>query len=901
MSTVANLRSLKGLSRNSFYFFVARLVLLGVFWMLSTHWALAQTTYETIPAQSYIVNMGISQQTQNNALRPYGMIYDLLKNNQVPIKWAIKPNKTSLTEVDFTYGSTSFISGAFIILAQYRTSAIDIKVNSWKTSGVQVITTTTPIANVPIYTTLTNAPKWTINDENTSISGQIFANAGVPTSAYVQKPVSTLNGCDDIYVMPHADPEWATHGGLLNWNLVHKGSIWLGCHAGSALELMYNPANRAQQTNFLSNKTGTAAGNGKYAVPSNSLIHWDDHGDGTPPYSYDHFSEPVMQFRDNVDAAVNKGGSERIYVPTTAGWRSTTKLGVWDPDHPDRVSAAPQHRAAPMVWGRGFGESDRGQVMMTGSHKIFEEGGVASIAAQRAFWNFSLIEGGSKSPTPTMTGLPTTISSGGTYTLSFTLPAGVTASSILWSSTCGGTFSSTTAQTVTFTAPVVNSTTSCIIKVVVTDGCNRTSFDARPITIVGCSMQVATTLTSLCFGSTNTGVINATVTNGTAPFSYNWARTGGGTGTGNSNAASFAISGLQAGTYALTVTDAEGCSDAITALTLSQASQIVINGNVTNVSCNGGNTGAIAITSVTGGAGGYTYLWTGGSTSLTRTGLTAGTYTITVTDQKTCTNSKVFTVTQPDALSIGTPTVTNVACFGKSTGQIAITASGGTTPYTYLWNDGVTTQNRTGLAAGTYAVTVTDNKNCQSTKSNIQVTQPAAALSLTSTTTNVGCGGGNTGMITVTPSGGTAPYSYNWSGTPTGDGTATITNLAAGTYSVTVTDSKSCTAVLSATVAQASSLSLSTVITHPTCPPGANPPVNSDGAITLTVTGGTSPYTYNWADLTPPPVEPKNRTGLVAGTYTVIVTDANACSATITAVLNNLNPNPVQPGVIIKN
>jgi uncharacterized protein (DUF2141 family) len=319
------------------------------------------------------------------------------------------------------------------------------------------------------------------------------------------------------------------------------------------------------------------------------------------------------------------------------------------------------------------------------------------------------------------------------------------------------------------------------------------------------------------------------------------------------------------------------------------------------VACFGQSTGGISL-NVTGGTPGFTYAWSDGPTTQNRSSLNAGTYTVIVTDANSCTATTSATVTQPSTALSVTPTATPLNCFGDASGMISLAVTGGTKTYTYLWNDGATTQNRTGLSAGTYAVTVTDANSCTTTATNIVISQPATALGLSSTQTNNDCGGG-TGSITVTATGGTGAYAYDWSGTPTGDGTATITDLSSGTYAVTVTDANSCTALLSATIIEASQLSLSIMPVNPTCPPGVDPPLSSDGAINLTVAGGTMPYTYAWTTADGSGLVPtaEDQTNLTAGTYNVTVTDFNNCTATGTATLVFENEAPVTPPVINNN
>src|SRR5204862_227637 len=149
--------------------------------------------------------------------------------------------------------------------------------------------------------------------------------------------------------------------------------------------------------------------------------------------------------------------------------------------------------------------------------------------------------------------------------------------------------------------------------------------------------------------------------------------------------------------------------------------------------------------------------WSNGATTEDLSGLAAGTYNVTVTDNNNCTASTSVTITQPAAALSLSETHVNVLCFGNCTGSINLTVTGGTTPYSYSWSNGATTEDLSGLAAGTYSVTVTDNNNCTASTS-VTITQPAAGLSLSETHVNVLCFGNSTGSINLTVTGGTTPY-----------------------------------------------------------------------------------------------------------------------------------------------
>ncbi len=844
--------------------------------LLSINSLQAQTN-ETIASGSFIINMGIMPQTFNNGLKPYGMVYDLVKNYGVPIKWVINGAK-SKDGTDFSYNGIDYKGGPFIVPVAYRSNAVNARITYWQGQGVVGVSTTSPIT-VPVFTTLLAMPIWTLDAQNGSIAQGYLTNALIPTTAYNYMDPQQLTCCNDLFAMPHADPKWSTHSNLYTWNLDCQGGIWLACHAGSALEDMFNPAIPSQQTNFLSEKSGIAVGGGPYY--ENALVLWGNHNDGSPPYSYAYPTDPIMQFLGPIDAAT-QNGSEQIYLPKV-NWRASSKVYVWDPTHAD-VPAKSPGPAAIMVSGRGLGDPNRGRVMLEAAHSHNKGSAPDNVAAQRAFFNFSYFSANERAVIPSLSLVPDTAFSGISVQYKMTLPPGKDTNDyvITWTSSCGGTFSPATGATTYYTAPSVGAPTQCLVSVKIQDACGR-EFTANKFVTVLCQLTVNRTITQPnCFGQSN-GSIAMAISGGPAPYTWNWSRvspagTGSGTGT--------TISGLSAGTYNVTVTSSSGCAATFTS-TVTQPAQLAGTTVVTNPLCNGASTGSILLT-VSGGTPSYTYLWNGGATSKDRSNIPAGTYTVTITDSKGCTATTQAIVTNPAAVVL-TLTQDSVSCNGGSDGAITTVITGGSSPYTFAWADGPTSQNRSGLIIGTYSVTATDANACTATASKT-VLQPTA-ISLSATMVNPGCNGGSNGSIDLSVSGGSPGYSYNWS---TGATSQDISGLSAGTYNVTVTDLNGCTATLSKTLTQPAPLSLSASVTNATCP------TDADGAIDLTVSGGTPGYTYDWDNdgLEAPDDDPQDLNSLLPGTYTVIVTDANGCTATTSRTITNTKDVPPPPGNI---
>ncbi len=294
-----------------------------------------------------------------------------------------------------------------------------------------------------------------------------------------------------------------------------------------------------------------------------------------------------------------------------------------------------------------------------------------------------------------------------------------------------------------------------------------------------------------------------------------------------------------------------------------------------NVSCFGGNNGAATV-NPSGGVGSYTYSWSpSGGTGISASGLSANTYTVTVTDGNSCSNTATVTISQPSVVTANISATDEPNCFGGSDGQATVTPGGGVGSYTYLWSpSGGTGATATGLSANTYTVTVTDGNSCSVTTSTT-ISQPSIVTANISSSDEPSCFGGSNGEATVTPGGGVGSYTYSWS--PSGGTGATGTGLSANTYTVTVTDGNSCSATASTTISQPTVITATIVDQdNPLCFGDAN------GSATVNASGGTGAFTFAWS---PTGGTAAVGTGLSDGVYTVTVTDANLCTQTATATL----------------
>ncbi|MFL5765309.1 MAG: PKD domain-containing protein [Bacteroidia bacterium] len=419
-----------------------------------------------------------------------------------------------------------------------------------------------------------------------------------------------------------------------------------------------------------------------------------------------------------------------------------------------------------------------------------------------------------------------------------------------------GTFSGLASGAYTVTAKDGN---GCTIAVPVTI--------AQPPVLVG-TLTAQTNV--LCMGATN-GTATVTASGGVNPYTYSVdAGSFGGSST---------FGGLGAGVHTITIKDANGCTVTVT-VTIASPPALTLATSSTNATCTASNGSASVVAS--GGTPAYTYAWTpgAGSASATYNSIPAGNYTVLVTDFNGCTASSIVNVGVTPGGTASISSSTNVSCNGAADGTATVSMSGGSTPpFTYLWSPGgQTTVTATGLTPASYTVQVTDGHGCIASASVI-ITQPTP-LAQTFTTTNISCFGGNNGIITINPSGGTGPYTYFW--TPGSYTTQTINTLTVGTYTCTFTDAHGCTHTASAGVTQPTGMTLSSTQVNATCN-------LANGSATISVSGGSGPYTYLWSD--PGAQTTTTATGLPANTYVCTVTDANGCSQNLSVtILNNAGP-----------
>ena len=364
-------------------------------------------------------------------------------------------------------------------------------------------------------------------------------------------------------------------------------------------------------------------------------------------------------------------------------------------------------------------------------------------------------------------------------------------------------------------------------------------------------------------GTANTGLI---LPIGGSTYTYAWSN-------GNTTASD---STLTPGTYTVTVTDANGCTDVETFTITEPSSAVSVTATSTDALCNGDATGTGSATAA-GGTPGYTFLWSSGDTLSYDSTLMAGTYTVIATDSNGCTAEDTITVNEPTALSISTSS-SDITCNGAMDGTATVTATGGTPTYAYAWSNGGMTDSVSGLDSGMVSIMVTDANGCTASGS-VSITQPAAIVLSIDAQINNTCNGDSAGSVTASGVGGTMPYVYAWSN---GSTSTMASNLPAGMATLTVTDANGCTETISATIGEPAAITIAATGTDVTCSGG------NDGGVAASASGGVGGFTFLWSTTD----TDSTVSGLMEGTYTVTVTDGNGCEEEMTVTVGATNQSP---------
>ena len=318
---------------------------------------------------------------------------------------------------------------------------------------------------------------------------------------------------------------------------------------------------------------------------------------------------------------------------------------------------------------------------------------------------------------------------------------------------------------------------------------------------------------------------------------------------------------MSAGNYSLTITDANGCSGT-NSVTIAN-NGIAITSNTTSFAANCAVLGTASVTA-TSGVTPYAIVWSNGQTGANASNLSAGNYSLTITDANGCSGTNSVAIVNNGTAINSTVSSVDATC-ADSIGSALVQVLNGAAPYSFNWSDGQTAATASNLTSGNYTVTIIDANGCSGQQSVTINNQNGPTLNVSAT--DISCNGQNNGTAIATANGGAGSYSYLWSN---GQNTSSINNQSPGVYSVTVSDANNCIIIGSVTISEASAITITAVISDVSAAGG------TDGALNPNISGGNPAYNFNWSNGATTEVI----SGLTAGVYSLTVTDANACTAT---------------------
>lgn len=493
----------------------------------------------TFPVGSYIVDMG-NTSSDDAQLKPYGLIYDLVLNAKVPVYWVINGSKTSQTGVDLTYNGKGYISGPFVISGDDVDYNVRSMLSKWRGYGVSIDGPTDTAVTVDNSRKISSVPRVVLDNQNGKIAKGYLVKSGILRNenttddrVYKEKatPADLDSSCDDIYVMPHAEPTTATHSPLASFNK-GGGYIWAGCHAVSYLE---------------SNTKGKGVDDGSmFFLSTNGLLIGDKHKKASGVSGAYRVtgaaSDPIMQFVGNTFAA-HANGAEEIYMPAPgSAWRATTRVLETDPNQRQVLAGMSPGPAVFMAVGPGYGDYGNGMVMYEAGHE-FKKNTDADRNAIRAFLNFLILSGVEKSLDVKAT-IPSDATAGSTVQASVTVTKGTPPYTYQWQSDCNASFSDPTGSATSITFPNEG---PCHVKVTVKDQCGRATFDTRLV-------DVKTRKGTVSWRKTDTenNPLAGSSWTLTGPDGQSRTITDNGDGDEDRTDGSFRVTGLDMGAYTLT-------------------------------------------------------------------------------------------------------------------------------------------------------------------------------------------------------------------------------------------------------------------------------------------------------------------------------------------------------------
>jgi hypothetical protein len=498
-----------------------------------------------------IIDMGVLPQTAENALRPYGLVYDLVRNYDIPVEWSIKGSKR-LGELDFIHNGKEYYGGPFIIRAEYRSPVIDAVVNSWAELGVQVDTAVHDV-HIPVMETINGLGNLCVEKNASNEIKPYMDHAMIPYHEYVNEvfihlgELDSLKDCCDTYLMPHyLNPTWDTRRFRdLQTFVKSGGNFWAMCQSVSQMENMHAPGDTSNRLNMLSTNGLQCYGNNGCNDTYNDQTHALQPLPSGYAYDSSTASGMLMQWVGEFWEA-SDNGNERWFIPgDNSAWGKTTVNVLQVAD----TNAAGVH-GTKYVYGFAYDNPDYGMVQYQAGHNYNPNAsGNPSdhVTALRAFFNFVFQVSDLKGKHDfrmRATG-PECFDMNGPNLVKGEITQGWRAGPFdwHWTSTIPGTFSNPNARVTNFT-PAPGVTEEGWLTVTASDGCNGTRFDRIPVNIFRIGVPPGSVS---CYGNGD-GSLDLEVLAACEPVSYLWS-------TGDTTQD---VDSLYAGLYTVAVTDGAG-------------------------------------------------------------------------------------------------------------------------------------------------------------------------------------------------------------------------------------------------------------------------------------------------------------------------------------------------------
>ncbi len=461
---------------------------------VSTSFSETDTSVSTfIKKGSFIIDMGSTPQSIGNGVKPYGLVYTLIKDHQVPVEWVINNSKAK-EGIDFSHDNRDYSGGPFIIREEFLDSLVLVEIEDWVSDHGILIDTTVSDTLVPVRASLSALPHWSLEDAS-GTTGNTFDDAGIPNTAYEEIDIDSLNECSSILFTDHAssNPEWSSYDRLFTWTK----AIADGGRAGYIVGIG-KPAQLIENIEFILTSDSVINGDSLVAgdtlrlqfLTTEGMKEWNSSTDEpVGKYVHQFSTDEEMQFVDSIDA-LGLDGNSKVFIPdsvTNSIWRNTTRIGVYDEGN-GSVSDAADAKAAIIVYGPAKGETGAGQVLYLGNFSNTGNNAAKRndrIIMERTFFNFSFLAAHSKNPKVETHNLSGAVTNGDSVTVVITTNVEDSAEFFFaWTTNGDGNFSDTTLQNPTYFFGSYEDTTTVILTVNMLDECDRIGFLSFPILVV---------------------------------------------------------------------------------------------------------------------------------------------------------------------------------------------------------------------------------------------------------------------------------------------------------------------------------------------------------------------------------------------------------------------------------